>query len=222
MKHIIKLGMIAIACCCLSGCGNKDAEIARKDRREIKEYSERRSNEITSPRESERVFEDIKKFIDMKRAENFEVWKRAAEKGNPEGQLLLAMCYSEGIGVYKDEAVGANWIRKAAEQGHSEAQITLFGLYLEGHGVPKSEAEAVKWIRKAAEQGDFMAQYVLAGYYREGIGVPKSEAEAEKWIRKATKKAQIEAKKGNTAAQQLLAAIEEERVRNAAKKGNAK
>jgi uncharacterized protein len=44
-------------------------------------------------------------------------WLPAAEAGDPDAQLKLAMAYQEGIGVEKDTALAVSWIRKSAEQG---------------------------------------------------------------------------------------------------------
>ena len=189
----------------LNGCGNNDGTIVKKDLREITEYIESaeqkmekysKPNSFTYNRDVaalEKNRENMKEYINMKRVENFEIWKRAAEKGIPEGQMLLGICYLEGIGVHKDEAVGASWVRKAAEKGHVAAQMSLSKLYFEGIGVPESATEAAKWICKAAEQGHIEAQILFAGFYSAGIGVPESEVEAAKWIRKVAEKGHAEA-----------------------------
>jgi len=200
----ISCGVLALIFTCtamvlLSGCGNNDGAIVKKDFREITEYTEQKLKELAEYAEQnnskQRDFskhekdleENLKKYVDMKRAENFEVWKRAAEKGIPEGQILLGRCYLEGIGVHKDEAVGASWIRKAAEKGHVEAQVGLGGLYFSGTGVPEDKAMAAKWIREAAEKGHAMAQMWLGNFYLNGTGVPEDKAMAEKWLRNAAK-----------------------------------
>jgi len=165
----------------LGGCGSGDGTIAKKDFREIREY------------EKQNDAWDTQKYIDMKRAENFETWKRAAEKGIPEGQMLLGICYLVGIGVHKDAAVGANWVRKAAEKGLVEAQMALSEFYLNGTGVPQSAVEAVKWIRKVAEKGNAETQYKLGKRYYDGDGIPEDKKEAVQWYRKAAEQGCIEA-----------------------------
>ena len=181
MKHSIKLGMTALACCCLSGCGGNDAEIAQKDIRAISEYVARND------------YSDGIKYIDMKRAKNFKAWTRAAEKGTPEGQLLLGRCYLEGIGVDEDKTVGATWCRKAADQGYAEAQYLIGVCYFDGEGVDKDIKEAMNWYRKAAEQGHAEAQCEIGECYYNGRGVPENWTEAAQWYRKAAEQGHAEA-----------------------------
>jgi len=182
----ISCGFFALALCMaiplLNAYGTSDGEIVKQDLREINDYEKKGNSGV-----------NIKKYIDMKRAENFEAWKRAAEKGIPEGQVLLGKCYLDGIGVHEDEAVGAMWIRKAAERGDIQAQMLFSKLCSYGIGVPESETEAAKWILKAAEKGHVEAQLLLVRFYSAGIGVSKSEVEATKWIRKVAEKGHDEA-----------------------------
>jgi TPR repeat protein len=145
---------------------NADVEAAKKDFREITDYATRLQAEQGNP-------ENGLKFFDMRRAENFEVWKKVAEKGVPEGQMLLAMCYGAGVGVPQDKAMGANLTRKAAEQGLAEAQCHLGMAYSEGFGVPQDKEEAVKWLRKASEQEHEMATFLLQRMNEEPFDAPQ-------------------------------------------------
>jgi len=46
------------------------------------------------------------------------VWcRKAAEQGNANAQAVLGEIYGSGIGVPRDYAQAAHWIRKAADQG---------------------------------------------------------------------------------------------------------
>jgi TPR repeat protein len=48
------------------------------------------------------------------------VWyKRAAEAGNVESMLNLAICYGTGIGVLEDAKQYQMWLQRAAEAGIS-------------------------------------------------------------------------------------------------------
>ena len=69
------------------------------------------------------------------------------------GQSSLGYCYSNGLGVDKDDKEAAAWYRKAAEQGHALGQYNLGLCYEYGRGVSPSRSEAIMWYRKAAEQG---------------------------------------------------------------------
>ena len=125
-----------------------------------------------------------------------EMHLKAAEQGDAQAQLHLALFYSWDhiwkIGV-KDDVKAAEWCRKAAEQGHAEAQ-GLLGLYYEsGRGVEKDAAKAVEWYRKSAEQGHAEAQCSLGVCYGNGRGVEKDEAKAVEWFRKAAEQGDAEA-----------------------------
>src|SRR5262245_11558590 len=101
-----------------------------------------------------------------------------AEQGTPEAQLVLAIMYSNGLGVPRGGTEAANWSRKAAEQGHANAQHYLGLLYKTGgHGdVPKNYAEAMAWFQKAADQGHTGALFDIGTMYDGGHGVTRNPA----------------------------------------------
>jgi len=100
----------------------------------------------------------VKKRLETEGITRFADWKKAAELGIPEGQVLLAICYHYGIIVPKDVEESVKWLRKAVEQDNADAQYRLGGYYFDGIGVPEDKSETVKWWRKAAEQGHVAAQ----------------------------------------------------------------
>ena len=120
-----------------------------------------------------------------KYAEAAEWYRKAAEQGDADAQLMLGVMYELGQGVPQDYAQAAEWYRRAAEQGSATAQIPLGHMYRHGRGVPQDYAKAVEWYRKAAEQGNAIAQAILARMYEHGQGVPLDYAEAFEWWRKA-------------------------------------
>jgi len=136
---------------------------------------------------TEESFAELVKYIDAMRAERFDAWKDAAERGVPEGQVLIADRYCED----KNFTEAAEWYRKAAEQRYAEAQYALGNCYSRGEGVARDKAEAIEWFRKAAEQGYVKAQYEL------GVRSIK-DTEAIEWLRKA-------AERGHAKAQSRLA-----------------
>ena len=130
---------------------------------------------------------------------------KAAELGDENSQIRLAICYHLGDGVEKDQVEAAKWLRKAAaEQGNARAQSLLGAWYTAGTCVEKDPVEAQKWFRKSAEQfrkeaeqGNAYAQYRLGNLYAAGWGVTQDKDEAAKWWRKA-------AEQGNEYAQKEL------------------
>ena len=98
-----------------------------------------------------------------------ELFKRAAEAGDPQGAYGLGVLYSEGSGVPKDPKLSMRWIRTAAEKGFLAAEFNLGNAYLNGVGVGMDVDQAASWWRKAAQHGFAPAQFNLGTLYvREG------------------------------------------------------
>ncbi len=79
--------------------------------------------------------------------------EEAARTGDAEASWKLGLSYLKGIGVPKDEAKAAEWLKRAANLGHTRAQVTLSDLYLNGIGVPRDYIRAYTWASIAAERG---------------------------------------------------------------------
>ena len=63
------------------------------------------------------------------------VWfRKAAEKGRPDGMSYLGSMYEDGRGVAQDDAQAVAWFRKAAENGDPEGMINLGVMYERGRG----------------------------------------------------------------------------------------
>ena len=52
-------------------------------------------------------------------------YRKSADQGNADGQILLGWCYVNGTGVPKDEKLAIVWFEKAAELGYPEAKEAL-------------------------------------------------------------------------------------------------
>ena len=52
-------------------------------------------------------------------------FRRAAERGNADAQVILGLRYEGGRGVPRDHRQAIVWLRRAAEQGHAVAQAVL-------------------------------------------------------------------------------------------------
>jgi S1-C subfamily serine protease len=82
---------------------------------------------------------------------------RAAELGDPAGQLFLGMAYLYGEGVLKNEEIALRWIRASAEWGVGDAQM-LLGEQLQGSSQAADKIDAYKWLNLAAAQGNKFAE----------------------------------------------------------------
>jgi TPR repeat protein len=80
--------------------------------------------------------------------------RKAAQQGDPKGQLELGNIYHEGTGVPKDAQEAAKWTRRAAEQGNGHAQFNLGVMYALGDGVTKDNVQAYAWWAIAATQSE--------------------------------------------------------------------
>ena len=86
--------------------------------------------------------------------EEAEKWfKKAAEQGSLEAQLILGQRYYKGVDFEKDMEKGFAIISKLSTQGFAQAQFELGLIYNDRYTMLHDEVEASKlWIR-SAEQG---------------------------------------------------------------------
>jgi TPR repeat protein len=81
-----------------------------------------------------------------------ELYRAAAERGNPSAQFALASLESQGLfGVEKDEASAVLRQYFAASGGSFEAQMAIGSRYLHGRGVPRRCEAALRYLERAAE-----------------------------------------------------------------------
>ena len=96
-------------------------------------------------------------------------FKKAAEKGNPDGAFLAASYLLSGRPSTKEgsAAVSENLgeavqlLDSAAQAGHKEAMRVLGACYAKGRGVSQDKVEAGKWWSLAADRGDDSAKAYL-------------------------------------------------------------
>lgn len=106
-----------------------------------------------------------------------------AVRGDATSQLLLALRYSEGRGVEKDDGKALSLVTKAAQQGLVMAQYRLGAMYERGIGVGKDLMQAKGWYERAAKGGNRKAMHNLAVLFADGVGVGQSFQQAAQWFR---------------------------------------
>ena len=106
-----------------------------------------------------------------------------ATRGDARSQFLLALRYSEGRGVEKDEAKALTLVTKAAQQGLVVAQYRLGAMYERGIGVTKDLPQAKSWYERAAKGGNRKAMHNLAVLFADGVGGAPDFAQAANWFR---------------------------------------
>lgn len=120
-------------------------------------------------------------------------YRKAAEKGNADGQFGLGTMVANGDGVPKKDPVeGRRWIKLAAEQGHKMAIGVMAQAYLTGQfGLTEAERtneETLRWVRLAAELDSLPAIDALVRAYREGgLGLSPDPAKATELEARAKK-----------------------------------
>ncbi len=108
-----------------------------------------------------------------------------ARAGKSAAQRNLGVMYDRGVGVERDPARAAQWLRSAAESGNRDAAFQLGAMYENGRGVAADAARAVSWYRRAALLGDRESQVEVGKAYESGKGVSADMGEALTWYRKA-------------------------------------
>jgi TPR repeat protein len=82
-------------------------------------------------------------------------YRKAAEQGDANGQVMLGLMYDLGRGVSLNPAEAVKWYTMAAEQGDGAGQANLGLAYLNGTGVPKDYVLAYMWFDLAAAQESY-------------------------------------------------------------------
>jgi TPR repeat protein len=108
-------------------------------------------------------------------------FRRSAELGYPQAQVVLGYFYETGAIVAQDSTQAADWYKKAARQDDHLADWLVGRLYYTGNGVPRDLNAAESWLQKSANQGDPFGQYLLGLVRLERNDYSK----AADWFRKA-------------------------------------
>jgi len=89
----------------------------------------------------------------------------SAQSGNVQDQLTLAIKYSTGDGVVKDQGAASRWYLMAGQGGDVRAMYEVSMLYRHGHGFTRNNAEADAWRQRAASRGHVDAALEMAHVY---------------------------------------------------------
>src|SRR5258708_2729552 len=101
-------------------------------------------------------------------------FRRSAELGYPQAQVVLGYFYDTGAIVAQDSRQAADWYKKAARQDDRLADWLVGRLYFTGSGVPRDLNLAESWLQKSANQGDPFGQYLLGLIRVERNDYPKA------------------------------------------------
>lgn len=108
--------------------------------------------------------------------------RRAAAKGDPVAQFVIAGRYLDGKPVPRDFVKAAYWYREAAARGLAPAQYRIATLFERGAGVAQDMASALLWYERAAAAGNTKAMHNAAVIAAGGkLGKPDYDR-AFKWF----------------------------------------
>jgi len=127
---------------------------------------------------TDEIFSDPDSFDEFRMAE---LYRRAADLGDPLAEYHLGRIHLQGLLVQRDPDTAAEWFRRSARQGILSSQIELARLLLDRGGAV-AEKEAAEWLHRAAEAGDAGAIINLGLLYRDGRGVPRDLVQATRWF----------------------------------------
>lgn len=120
-------------------------------------------------------------------AKAFELYQKAAEKGEPNGIYNMGVClgFAVGTGRERDAKGWLENIRRAAEMGFAPAQNDLGWAYEcakeRGFFEEKDDRKAFGWYLKSAMQAHQTGIKNVIRCYEEGIGTEINLVEAVKW-----------------------------------------
>ncbi len=104
-----------------------------------------------------------------------------AEKGSVFSNMLIAECFSSGIGVKKDMAKAMPYLTRAAKKNSVEAQRELALTLLNS----KKAMEAAPWFKKGSENGDATCTFYYGKMLVEGKGVKQDKKGGANYLLKA-------------------------------------
>lgn len=117
-----------------------------------------------------------------------QLYRAAARKGVPQGELRWGLALLQGRGVGRNVAAGESWLRRAAQAGEAEAAALVGYLQAKGGDVPPNYPEAMTWLRRAAEQGHAAASRMLGQLHFTGAAGKVDREAAAHWLQKAAVK----------------------------------
>jgi uncharacterized protein len=125
--------------------------------------------------------------LEANSAKSIELFKSAAELGEPGALSALAGMNLDGRGLPLNYAEGVALLRRAARTGDKLAQCEL-GLLLLGDKDPQLESEGLRWLREAASNGISTAHRRLGFFYQSGShGLPVDNVLSRKHLDEAAK-----------------------------------
>lgn len=81
------------------------------------------------------------------------LYRKAAEKGSPDAECRISICYQYGYGVDQSDREAFIWAKKAAKHGNAQAQNAVGVFYYLGTGCMQNYRKGIKWLTRSANRG---------------------------------------------------------------------
>lgn len=181
-------GMWCYANCLLRGIGcERDDVSALRVFKDLASFHDKNAqyqcgkmmlNGVRVPKNGEFVYvQDIRS--------GFEYLRTAADNGHTTAQWRMGYFYMKGIGVEKNEELGAHYLGLSAKAGNYYGMWHYAEALCSGSGVGKNPQEAVKYYQTLIAAGDTNAAYKYGVMLIEGINVEKNIPEGMKHLNAA-------------------------------------
>jgi uncharacterized protein len=115
-------------------------------------------------------------ILAINQTQAIELYRKAAQQGDPLAGWLVGRHYFLGNGVPRDLDVAQKWLKLSADQGNA------YGAYYYGRLLAdKDYTKAPKYYKIAADQGLPQAQYFYAKALKDGRGIAQDRFTAYIW-----------------------------------------
>ena len=110
-------------------------------------------------------------------------FRRAAERGDLQAQVLLGALYLDGRGVERSFDEGLRWIERAATANYVLPKYVLTFIYAEGFGTPPNVLEAASRLFGArTDRTETQALYSIGTFYERGFWIEKEDRPILSWV----------------------------------------
>lgn len=141
-------------------------------------------------------------------------YQKGADRGDPEAQYQLGLCYFLGKGVNPDIQRAIELFREAAHGENAGAYFMLGECYKAGKGVEKNQTESMKCYEQGAARGHSDALFAIVEAADDG------DAEANRWMKEQSSISPEEARRIKEAVKSQKKA-KFKRYESSARSGNA-
>jgi len=110
-------------------------------------------------------------------------FRQAAQRGDPQAQVLLGTLYLDGRGVERSFEEGLRWIEGAATAKYVLPKYVLAFVYAEGFGTQPNVLEAaLRLFGPRIDRSELQAFYFIGTFYQRGFWIEKEDRPVLSWV----------------------------------------